>query len=93
MTVKELIEMLENQPQDAEVQLAIQPSWAFAHSIAGVAGPDEMRAHLMDEFEDDDDDDGELEAEALDKVDCSIVYIGEGGQLGYLPSAAKIAFE
>jgi len=91
MTVKELIEMLEDQPQDAEVQLAIQPRWAFAHSIAGVAGPDEMRAHLMDEIED--DDDGELEAEALDKVDCSIVYIGEGGQIGYLPSAAKIAFE
>ena len=92
MTVQELIEMLEDQPQDAEVRLAFQPSWPLEYRVSGVAGPIEMRNQLLMDELDDDDDDGELEAKALDEVDCDVVYIGEGGQIGYLPSIARIAF-
>ncbi len=97
MTVEDLIDMLQDQPQDAEVRLAIQPRWAFEHSIAGVAGPDEIKNQLKDEFEfDDNDGDDDDEADALeaeiDRID-NVVYIGEGRQIGYLPSGAKIAFE
>lgn len=35
-TVRELIEMLEFYPEDAQVFLAVQPSWPFEHSISTV---------------------------------------------------------
>ena len=92
MTVQDLIEQLQSQPQDAEVRLAIQPRWAFEHSIGGVAGPDEMREHLKDEFEFDRGDAEDLDDRVLDEIP-NVVYIGEGGQMGYLPSCAKVAFD
>jgi len=36
MTVGDLIEELEGYPEDAEVRLAIQPSWPFEHSVSEV---------------------------------------------------------
>jgi len=95
MTVEELIELLESQPQDAEVRLAIQQRWPFEHRIAGVAGPDEIKDQLLADLEEDNEDgpaDEELESEVQTRCG-NVVYIGEGGQLGYLPSVAKVAFE
>ena len=97
MTVAELIELLEVQPQDSEVRLAIQPrnGWPFEHRIAGVAGPDEIKDQLLADLEEDDEDgpdEDELESEAMERIG-NVVYIGEGGQLGYLPSVAKVAFD
>ena len=37
MTVSTLIGYLEDMNPDSEVRLAIQPRWAFEHSISGVA--------------------------------------------------------
>lgn len=80
MRVSELIELLQEMPEDAEVRLAQQPSWPFEYSIGTVAaiGVDDG---CVDEYEDEGGDDP---AEP-------IVYIGEGTQLAYLPGAASRA--
>lgn len=36
MKVYELLELLEDLPEDAEIKLAEQPSWPFEYSISGV---------------------------------------------------------
>ena len=74
MRVAELIALLEDMPEDAEVRLAQQPSWPFEYSIGGVVmvGPD---AGTEDEDE--------------DAPEENVVYIAESGQLGYLPGAVS----
>ena len=90
MTVSELMEILESQPQDAQVRLASQPSWPFEYNISNVAGPDEMKEWMIEESYD--DDSGEFLA-SEDEIEVpNVVYIGEGVQLGYLPSPGKAAF-
>jgi hypothetical protein len=76
MRVSELMELLQDLPEDAEVRLAQQPNWPFEYSIGTVAaiGPDD--------FDEDDEDDAPPEV---------VVYIGEGMQLGYLPGIARNA--
>ena len=79
-TVKELIRELEGMDQDAEVRIAHQPRWPLEYSIGQtveVTNPDE---------------DDEEEAEVKDKPAKepeTVVYIGEGNQLGYLGSNAS----
>jgi hypothetical protein len=80
MTVSELIDLLSDYPENAEVRLAHQPHWPFEYSVQAVAGAEEM---------------WELEAwngvagdEAEDEAP-NIVYIAEGTQLGYLPGFAR----
>ena len=76
MKVGQLIEMLEQMPEDAEVMLAQQPNWPFEYSLSDVVmvGPD------ADNQLDDDDED--------DRPDENIVYLVEGSQTRYLPGFA-----
>lgn len=78
MTVIELKEALEGIPDDAEVRLAMQPSWPFEYSIGDVIPiePDE------------EDFDEDLEE---DEQPIKVVYLTEGSQLGYLPGNATEA--
>jgi hypothetical protein len=41
VTVEELIELLEDCPEGAEVQLATQPGWRLAFSLHGVVSEDD----------------------------------------------------
>lgn len=83
MQVQDLIEALGQFDPDAEVRLAVQPGWPFEHSISQVEAlePDECTEcghRIGGHFE----DCSEPEIE-------SVVYIAEGGQLDYLPGAAR----
>jgi hypothetical protein len=73
MTVNELIMLLEDMDGDTEVRLAIQPSWPFEYSVGSI-----VRCSPLEYEEYDREGDGE-----------SVVYIGEGSQLGYLPLVVK----
>jgi len=87
MTLQELISQLqdfaEDYGDDTEVRLAFQPSWPFEHSIGAVALVD---VNTDDRDLDDDGDDFSYEASGSEEF---VVYIGEGRQIGYLPSEAK----
>lgn len=41
-TVADLIEQLQDMPQDAQVRLATQPSWPLAFTIGAVTSPEDM---------------------------------------------------
>lgn len=76
MLISELIEQLldiQADHPDAEVRLAMQPSWPFEYSIHQVVAVEEGDTPDRDEGSDPD----------------VIVYLSEGVQLGYLPEAAK----
>lgn len=95
MTLRELIEtlteMVENDgvDPDTEIRLAIQPRWAFEHSISNVVAVD-LNESTNDFCEDhgcsSSDCGCEVEQEGDEQL---VVYIGEGSQLGYLPGAAS----
>ena len=101
VNVAELIEELENMDPEAEVRLAIQPSWPFQHTISGVydvpgksddpqPNPDQYANDNLEQYEDDFE---EWEAQQ-DAPDENVVYIAEGGQYynaPYLPGAAANA--
>jgi hypothetical protein len=74
MTVDELIEYLEGYRDeiggDAEVRLMTQQNWPFENTIHGLASGAEINGA------DEDDDEDDVEADA-------VLYIVEGGQLGY----------
>lgn len=76
MTLGELIERLEelrdDVGDDAEVRLMTQPNWPFENSIRGLTTAEEIARS-------DEDEDGDDEVE----VDENVVYIVEGGQIGY----------
>lgn len=112
MTVRELIGVLECEPEDAEVRLAFQPSWPFEHSVGDVvtmddAGSDLEVVECEGEWYVEEGEEGEVagpfatEAEAESKLTSlleaedeeigNVVWIGEGGQLGYLPAVASRA--
>jgi len=79
MTLQDLIDQLQDladdcDAQSTEVRLAIQPRWAFEHSISTVeiVGP--------------------TVSEKKRNPDApSVIYIAEGNQIGYLPTAAGVA--
>ena len=77
MTVDELIERLEEYREliggDTEVRLMTQQNWPFENSICGIVSGKEIN-DAADEDNPGDDDDVD---------DDTIVYIVEGGQLGY----------
>ena len=81
MNVSELISLLEDMPEDAEVRLAEQPRWAFEYSVGDV-----VLSSDADWLEDEEED---VEAGKPKSEAKSIVYISEGSQLGYLPSQAS----
>jgi hypothetical protein len=78
MTINDLIERLEEYRDeiggDAEVRLMTQQNWPFENSIYGLASGVEINDESYDDG--DPDDDGDVEEDA-------ILYIVEGGQLGY----------
>jgi len=72
MTVSDLIEMLQNEDPNAKVQLGYQPNYPLASHIDSVTTiRDSLPRSTQENYE-----------ESLD-----IVYILEGDQVGYLPSA------
>lgn len=71
MTVGELIESLSDFPVDAEVRLMTQPSWPFENRVAGVCAAQQLT----------EPDCGE--SEEFTEEDVKVVYIVEGGQIGY----------
>jgi hypothetical protein len=74
MTVAELIEALQEYPEDATVRLASQPNWPFEYTIQGVTTLAEATEY---------DEDPEYDAEDGKDGDNEVVYIVEGRQLGY----------
>ena len=78
MTVADLMELLENADPEAEVRLAMQPSYPLQHKIRGVVTHEDLD---LEEALEDDDEDGPDEL-------AGIVWIVEGGQVydrPYLP--------
>lgn len=77
MTISDLISELEYLAEvmgdETEVRIASQPSWPFEYSIAGITSVE------PNDVEDGDNGD----------VSEPVVYLVEGNQIGYLPSAAK----
>lgn len=73
MTIEQLIERLEEYRDlhggDTEVRLMTQQNWPFEYTITGMVSGEEM--------DDSDEDDGD------DVESDGVVYIVEGGQLGY----------
>lgn len=107
MTLNELIEKLTDLQsqlgnEDPEVRLAIQPQWAFAHSIDQVVLPERPRYVTQAEFDAMSEEEQEAANEAADRDEVEfldhreeapeqIIYIGEGRQEGYLPGNASRA--
>jgi hypothetical protein len=83
MKVIELKEALEGLPDEAEVRLAMQPSWPFEYSIGDVIPLEPIEEELDEEEKRDDD------PEFDDTI--KVVYLTEGSQLGYLPGNATEA--
>lgn len=98
MTVGELIETLEDMKdqvgENAEVRFASQPSWPFEYSIrdAYALTKDERRymaeEALREEGMDEDAIKENLDEDELEQEE-DVVYLEEGGQIGYLPGEAK----
>jgi hypothetical protein len=96
MTVGELLELLEDFPEDAEVRLAHQPSWPFEYSIETVADSAGEQTSCsecgIDWDEHDEEGCDEKRPELPDLIDePPVVYIAEGEQIGYLPGSAARA--
>lgn len=74
MTIDELISRLEDYRDelggDAEVRLMTQPNWPFENSVCGLVSGAELN----------DGDGEEVDADVADDV---VVFIVDGGQLGY----------
>jgi hypothetical protein len=79
MTLDTLIEILTDYRDelggDAEVRLMTQQQWPFENRICGLTSGQEMN-DTSDEDEDYDSDDSDVAEDA-------VVYIVEGGQIGY----------
>lgn len=95
MNVSELIEILEDMDQDAEVRLAFQPNWPFEHSIGQVADMSQAESYceeceiLWDAHSENKNPCDEERPNGEDENQENVVYIAEGGQMGYLPGNAS----
>ena len=76
MTVRELIEYLEQFDEDAQVLIMEQPSWPFEYSIDGVI----TREELIERRKEEDDGTAEELGDGMNKND---VFLVEGTQLRY----------
>lgn len=86
MKVRDLIELLQKQEQDAEVFMLEQPSWPFEHSIRGITTRRDVLEHERDDALTIHDD-CELEY-ARDGKKPSDVFIVEGDNVRYGAKAA-----
>lgn len=83
MTVAELMEILESADPEAEVRLAMQPSYPLQHRVRGVVTRDDLESEAVEEEDFDE----------MEKFD-GIVWIVEGGQVydePYLPGVVANA--
>lgn len=79
MTVGELMEVLERMPGDAEVRLAMQPSWPMQHDVRVAVLVEGGEGY-------------ELEEGFPETVEEEEVYLVDGGQVyeaPYLPGIAR----
>lgn len=83
MKVRELIELLQKQEQDAEVFMLEQPSWPFEHSIRGITTRRDVLEH--EHYTRGDDDEFDY---ARDDKKPSDVFIVEGDNVRYGAKAA-----
>ena len=87
MTLQELIERLEEYRdllgEEAEVRLMTQQNWPFENTIRGVVASVELREYHFAQLDPD-----EIDPEALEEELDPILYLVEGGQLGYGDKAA-----
>lgn len=74
--LQEIAEELDEKAGDTDIRIAEQPSWPFENRI--------FDAHLFNP----EDAEGEEEEDESAKGD-PVVYIVDGGQIGYLPSAVR----
>lgn len=96
MTVAELMELLEDMDESAEVRLAHQPSWALEYGVGEVvslAEAEPVTGCCSASFV---VVDGVEVCEACEEPAVAaevpnVVYIAEGNQLGYLPGQASAA--
>ena len=77
-TVGELMEELEEYDENTEIRLAIQPSWPFEHTIGSIIEVDLQERR--EEF---------VPVSAIMEPEHLVVYLGQGGQIGYLPQPAS----
>ena len=102
MLVYELIALLQDMDENAEVRLAQQPSWPFEYGISDVVCPDLPEVMTREEFDALDEDAQEqvmarADADELILLDpgqeppAPVVYIGEGSPLAYLPGSVSRA--
>lgn len=77
VTVSDLIFELQQCDPDAPVRLATQPSWPFEQAVGDVVEVD-----LSDVGDDE---------PAVEPGEGVVVYIGEGGQIRYLPGVVADA--
>jgi len=97
MNVSELIEMLEDMDQDAEVRLAFQPNWPFEHEIGEVLDMSQAESYceecgiLWDAHNENENACEEERPKDEGDDNANIVYIAEAGQIGYLPGNASNA--
>lgn len=79
MTKAELLRILEQYDDDAEIRLMTQESWPFENSVYGAWSPEDSEpAEAEDEQEEDDP------FRPGDNADGhAIVYLVEGSQIGY----------
>jgi hypothetical protein len=97
MTIDELIEVLEEIKEatggEAECRFASQPSYPFEYSIRDVhASSAETRRELHEAAMEEEGltpDEIEEWFDENEDEDEDVVYLEEGTQIGYLPSAAK----
>jgi len=80
MTVKELIEILEDLDHDARVLIMTQANWPFENDVVGVA--------VREDICDDDDDHDRAEPQYERGTAGNDVFIVEGQQLRYGSKAA-----
>lgn len=101
MNVRELIQELEGLDPETEVRIAEQPHWPFEYSVDSIVvvtpaplGPSKEKFDKMTEEQQDvilrKMDEGKLQdPDDPNAKTETIVYIGEGRQLGYLPGNVK----
>jgi hypothetical protein len=75
MTVRDLMERLEDMDPDAEVRLMIQRHYPLESTVLGICDSKELRR----DPEEGDEEEGEEEDDDAE----TIVYIVEGSQVGY----------
>jgi hypothetical protein len=84
MNVRDLIDMLENYPDETEVRIAEQPAWPFEYSISDLVEPDGSPED-DDNYDHPERDNDVILPSNEDQLTPAIIYLIEGQQLGYLP--------